>query len=117
MARLKNIEELVAAVGDSKNLISCARAGFARDFSSSALALHDLDLKSHRQLLGWIAGGIVTSLILQKSVDGIRGGQYVVQWPHGYSNFKVSAVNAQLIVGRKWKAAVLAGWIDDSADH
>ena len=86
-------------------------------FLSQSLAFQNLDFESHRQLLWWIAGGIVTGLIFQKSVDGVLRRQYVVQWPHRYSNFKISTVNAQLIVGRKWKAAVLAGGICDASDH
>src|SRR5579872_5577928 len=88
-----------------------------RVFLFRPLALQYLDLKSHRQLLGWIAGSIVTCLVFQKPVDGILGGQYVVQWPYGDGKFEVTTVNAQLVVGSKRKAAVLPLRIRDSSDH
>src|SRR5437763_14957137 len=86
-------------------------------FLSRSLAFQYLDLERNRQLLGWIAGGIVTGLVFQESVNGVLGRQYVVQRPYGYSNFKISAVNAQLVLGSKRKAAVLAGGICDSSNH
>lgn len=86
-------------------------------FLSRSLAFQYLDLESHRQLLGWIAGSVVTGLIFQESVNGVLGGQYVVQWPHRNPNFKVPAVNAQLVIRGKWKAAVLACRIRDSSNH
>src|SRR5437870_6411261 len=76
-----------------------------------------LHFKAHRQLLGWIAGRVVASLVFQIPVYGVLGWHYVVERADYDADREVSGVDIQFLARREGKTHVLAFRVGDFPDH
>src|SRR5207302_7262164 len=74
-------------------------------------------LKAHRQLLGWIAGSVVASLVFQIPVYGVLGWHHVVERADYDADREVSGVDIQFLARREGKTHVFAFRVGDFPDH
>lgn len=78
---------------------------------------YDLNFKLHGQILGWIAGGIVASLIAQHAVHFVFSRNDRMQGMYTNCNCEVSAINAEFFARRKRESAVFAGRVFGFSQH
>jgi len=84
---------------------------------ASGRCLGDLHVEADRQILGWVAGCVVASLISKGSTDNVFAGLHAAQGVNHDIDVEISGVDVQLLVGRKGKAHVLALGINGLADN
>src|SRR5579884_4233978 len=70
------------------------------------LVFNHFHFKADRQLFRWVAGGVIASLVLQKSMKRIFSRQNTLQRTNDHVNGEVPGVDVQFFVGSEWKTSV-----------
>ena len=63
----------------------------------------NFDFKLHWQILGWIAGSVIASLVPERPSHRIFPRRYRMQRADQHANGKVASVHVQLLVGSEFE--------------
>jgi len=77
----------------------------------------DLHIKTNRQILGRIAGGIVTGLIFERAAHDVFPRLDRVERADEHVDLEVSGINIELLVGREGEAHILSIRISGFSDY